>query len=68
MVNDELLAAIPFASVTVRTMPAKALADEGVPLITPVLVLSEVPVGNVPEVIEYTYGAVPPVVDGVAPV
>jgi hypothetical protein len=68
IVNGALLSAIPFVSVTVKTIPVKAPATVGVPLITPVLVLSEVPVVSVPEEIEYVYGAVPPDVEGVAPV
>ena len=48
----------PFASTTLIVKLCEAVFT-GVPLITPVEVFRLRPVGSVPAVIEYTYGAVP---------
>ena len=52
----------PLASFTRTVMEVAGLTEtEGVPLMTPVLALSERPVGSVPLVmVQVLYGAVPP--------
>jgi hypothetical protein len=55
-----VVAAIPLASTTVNVTLAVEYVAFGVPLTRPVLVLSVIPEGNVPDCTLYVYGLVPP--------
>jgi hypothetical protein len=66
MVKELVVTVALFASVTLTVIAFADKAPEGVPLITPVLVLRPRPVGNEPLAIENTFVPAPPAVASVS--